>query len=151
MPDLFEAATERERVTRMTSIAAYDDIKPKSGTLRDRCIAALTGNPSTADEVAALLGKSVLSIRPRFTELSERNIIVETGEERANRSGKLAMVWRLNPRELWRAPRDRMTPAERISALEALVESGLKIITASPPTPEASRFVREYEVYQRSK
>jgi predicted ArsR family transcriptional regulator len=47
----------------------------------------------TADECADTIGMSVLSIRPRFTELHRRGAIEETGELRHNRSGRRAKVW----------------------------------------------------------
>jgi DNA-directed RNA polymerase specialized sigma24 family protein len=50
----------------------------------------------TADEVAARVGRSVLSVRPRVTELAhaERPWIARTGERRRNESGHSAAVWR---------------------------------------------------------
>mgnify|MGYP000322982922 CR=1 FL=1 len=46
----------------------------------------------TADECAAVLGESVLSIRPRFSELLGAGLIRETGQRRRNASGKMADV-----------------------------------------------------------
>lgn len=50
----------------------------------------------TADECAARLGRSVLSVRPRLSELAnaERPWIARTGERRKNESGHSAAVWR---------------------------------------------------------
>lgn len=50
----------------------------------------------TADEAAARVGRSVLSVRPRVTELAraERPWIARTGERRMNQSGHSAAVWR---------------------------------------------------------
>lgn len=48
----------------------------------------------TADEVAGRLGKRVLAIRPRVSELGKLEKIVRTGERRANESGLKADVWR---------------------------------------------------------
>ena len=50
--------------------------------------------PMTADECAVRLGKSLLSIRPRFSELHAMRLIVDTGDRRRNVSGKSATVWR---------------------------------------------------------
>lgn len=62
--------------------------------LRERVFRALVERGSmTADECADHLGQSILSIRPRFTELSRLGIIADTGERRANRSGRMAVVW----------------------------------------------------------
>jgi len=49
----------------------------------------------TADECAQQLGLSILSIRPRFSELRALGVIVDTGDRHLNRSGKRAMVWSL--------------------------------------------------------
>jgi predicted transcriptional regulator len=51
--------------------------------------------PSTADEVADVLGRSVLYVRPTFSELVSAGLIIKSGERRPNISGKLAAVWRL--------------------------------------------------------
>lgn len=51
--------------------------------------------PMTADEVAAHLGASVLSIRPRFTELLTAGKIRDTGQRRENASGRRAAVWEI--------------------------------------------------------
>lgn len=59
-------------------------------------IAALKSKgPMTADETASAIGASVLSIRPRFTELASGGAIVDTGERRHNESGRRAAVWGL--------------------------------------------------------
>ncbi|WCT75012.1 hypothetical protein PQ455_07290 [Sphingomonas naphthae] len=50
-------------------------------------------NGLTADQVAARLGWSILSIRPRVTELGRLGKIRDTGERRRNASGKMAIVW----------------------------------------------------------
>lgn len=49
----------------------------------------------TADEVAERLHLSVLSVRPRVTELSALGKIRDSGERRPNASGRNAIVWRL--------------------------------------------------------
>lgn len=78
-----------------TSIAAAESVKPLVTGLRGRVLKALADNPATADECAAELGKSVLSIRPRLTELSAMGSIVDTGERRPNLSGRSAIVWKV--------------------------------------------------------
>jgi predicted ArsR family transcriptional regulator len=47
------------------------------------------------DECAAALGLSVLSIRPRFTELLKKRLIERTGRRAKNASGKSAHVCRI--------------------------------------------------------
>lgn len=51
--------------------------------------------PRTADEVASALCLSVLSVRPRFSELRRLGRIEDTGERRTNASGRSAAVWRV--------------------------------------------------------
>lgn len=81
-----------------TSIAAAESVKDRAGILREKCLAyvrrwGMTG--STADECAAALNESVLSIRPRFTELRLANRIEDTGTRRPNASGRNAIVWKV--------------------------------------------------------
>lgn len=50
----------------------------------------------TADEIASRLNLSILSIRPRVSELSTVGAIEKTGERRKNESGQTAHVWRVS-------------------------------------------------------
>ena len=52
------------------------------------------GGPMTPDECASRLHLSVLTVRPRCTELVKSGYLSDTGERRANRSGKKARVLR---------------------------------------------------------
>lgn len=49
----------------------------------------------TADEMAKYLGFSILSVRPRFSELRRLKHICDAGMRRHNLSGRMAVVWRL--------------------------------------------------------
>ena len=49
----------------------------------------------TADEIAAKLGKSILSVRPRVSELHRLGMIEPTGGRGRNESGMTATVWKL--------------------------------------------------------
>ena len=60
------------------------------------CLAGMQGG-ATADEIAAELGASILSIRPRVSELNRLGVIEKTAERRKNASGMTATVWRLAP------------------------------------------------------
>ena len=82
---------------RDTSYADAESIAETAPTLRSMCRAAFaaSGDGLTADEVAEILGHSILSVRPRVTELGRLNLIEDSGERRANQSGKKAIVWRL--------------------------------------------------------
>lgn len=69
-------------------------------TLRERVEAWLTGHEVTADECADALGESILSIRPRLSELRAMGRIEDTGKRRKNVSGNSAVVWRATARKL---------------------------------------------------
>lgn len=78
-----------------TSKAAANDMKENAGTLRSACLNVLATGDYTADEIAEKLDKSILSIRPRITELNVKGRIEKTDLRRENNSGKLAIVWRI--------------------------------------------------------
>jgi predicted ArsR family transcriptional regulator len=77
-----------------TSADAAEAMADKAATLRAAVRAALRVDRLTADECAAVLGHSVLSIRPRVTELFKMGEIEDAGERRKNASGRNAIVWR---------------------------------------------------------
>jgi predicted ArsR family transcriptional regulator len=52
---------------------------------------------ATADEVARDLNLSVLSVRPRVSELKRTGKIKQTGARRKNESGMTATVWQIAP------------------------------------------------------
>ena len=79
---------------RDTSRQAAREVASAAGTLRARVAAALAGEDMTADEAAAVMGKDILSIRPRLSELAAAGRIYDTGLRRPNASGKNAIVWR---------------------------------------------------------
>jgi predicted ArsR family transcriptional regulator len=83
--------------SRGTSSIAARRIAPHAVALRDRVCAFLNENyPAvfTADEVADRLGVSILSVRPRVSELHRSDLIEPTAERRKNKSGMLARCWR---------------------------------------------------------
>lgn len=49
----------------------------------------------TADEVAGCLGWHVTTVRPRITELKQKGILEQTGEERPTPLGMMAYVYRM--------------------------------------------------------
>lgn len=77
-----------------TSKAAAKIVTPKAKTLCEQVYERLQQYSLTADEAAFILGKSVLSIRPRFSQLLAQGKIYDTGRRRKNESGLLAVVWR---------------------------------------------------------
>src|SRR6202035_3462196 len=79
-----------------TSRDAAKFVSDRTGLLRDSVLTMLRLNgPMTADETAHMLHETVLTIRPRFSELLKLEKIERTGERRANASGAKAAVWRV--------------------------------------------------------
>lgn len=76
------------------SNAAGDAIRPRTKTLRDDVLTVLKRGNFTADEIADRMGKSILAVRPRVTELNAAGDIEDTGLRRLNSSGVRATVWR---------------------------------------------------------
>lgn len=92
---LFEAPPARDTDT---SRAAASAIAPSAARLRMMVLGAIrAAGPAglTADEAADRLGLSVLTVRPRVSELGKAGSIVDAGSRRANRSGRKAIVWRV--------------------------------------------------------
>lgn len=65
-----------------------------SKTIRERVLEELRHQPLTPDEAAVRLSLSVLAVRPRFSELAKKGLIIRTGDQRQNASGLKADVWR---------------------------------------------------------
>jgi hypothetical protein len=78
-----------------TSKLAAEESKPEASYLRAACLDCIRRDPATADEVAEWLGRSVLAVRPRLSELVAQGKIEESGKRRRNASGKLASVWKI--------------------------------------------------------
>jgi hypothetical protein len=81
---------------RQTSHDAHDALLCDLPRMRRMVLAAIrsAGEPGlTADEAAAAIGVSVLSTRPRCTELSAEHAIIVSGRRRPNSSGRRAIVW----------------------------------------------------------
>lgn len=94
MTDLFAYPHHPGARDRDTSRAAAASIAPAASTLRDRVLALYERNAGmTADECAGRLGLSILSVRPRVTELARLGRLRDSGARRANGSGRSAIVW----------------------------------------------------------
>ena len=79
-----------------TRLDAHQVIQPRAATLRDKALSALKSyGPMTADEIAGVLGESILAIRPRITELAQKGFIEDTGKREKNVSGRAAAVMRI--------------------------------------------------------
>lgn len=70
--------------------------KIHAARLQRAALRVLQTHPSgmTADEIASELGESILSIRPRVSELKRQGLVEKTRERRRNHSGMSASVWR---------------------------------------------------------
>lgn len=77
-----------------TSRAAATAIASTADTVRASVLAHIKSTASTADETATALNLSVLTVRPRLSELRKAGSIEPTGERRKNASGMSAAVWR---------------------------------------------------------
>jgi hypothetical protein len=78
-----------------TSQLAAHLIAASAKDLRAEVLASFLGcGPGTADEVAQRLGRSILSVRPRCSELLKLCLIQPTGERRPSSTGMSATVWR---------------------------------------------------------
>jgi hypothetical protein len=85
---------------RDTAEAAAKSVSPKAPILRDQVVATLKKyGPHIADDIAILLRRDKLSIRPRCSELASSGIIRDSGQRRKNTSGKNAVVWEIVPKE----------------------------------------------------
>lgn len=64
--------------------------------LQGKCLEMLrTHGPLAADEIAEKLGETILSIRPRVSELGRKKLIEKTDMRHKNISGCSATVWRI--------------------------------------------------------
>jgi hypothetical protein len=82
-----------------TSEQAATAISGTAKTLRDQVLHTIAASPHglTADEVANKLNKSILSVRPRVSELRRQGEIRQTGGRGKNDSGMTANRWTLAP------------------------------------------------------
>jgi hypothetical protein len=83
-----------------TSVAAADSIAPQVTHLRRVVLDAIRAAGAaglTADECAARVDLSPLTVRPRVCELREMLFVIDSGKRRANHSGRNAIVWIATP------------------------------------------------------
>jgi hypothetical protein len=81
-----------------TSIEAADALASRLGPLQSLTldfIARRGAFGATSDECAAGLGIDRGSVQPRTSELSRKELIVDSGLRRPNATGKRAIVWSL--------------------------------------------------------
>jgi predicted ArsR family transcriptional regulator len=70
----------------------------KAAKMREAVLDQIGQYPAgaTADEIARDLNLSVLSVRPRVSELHRNGEIEQTGARRKNESGMTATVWQIS-------------------------------------------------------
>lgn len=102
MTDLFLYPHQPGAQDRDTSREAAAEAAVAAPQLRAKALAVLERSRGlTADEVAGRLGLSILSIRPRITELARLGKVRDSGSRRRNASGRNAIVWApVNPASL---------------------------------------------------
>lgn len=94
MADLFEYPHAPGAQDRDTSSAAAAQIAPVAGAIRARVLDRFERSSGmTADECAGKLGLSILTVRPRVTELARLGKLRDSGQRRLNGSGRPAIVW----------------------------------------------------------
>lgn len=78
---------------------AANAIAGVAGTLRDQVREVIAGSPAgiTADDVAHKLNRSILSVRPRVSELRRLGEIRHSGSRGKNKSGMSASLWVIAP------------------------------------------------------
>ena len=77
-----------------TSKAAAHRFDLKINDMHESVLEALRGTHGmTSDEVATKIGESILTIRPRVTELKRMGLVVDTGSRRKNVSCRSAIVY----------------------------------------------------------
>lgn len=83
-----------------TSIAAAERIEPAAETLRGKALNYLRSvNGATDEQIQQALGLNPSTARPRRVELTEKGLVVESGEARKTSSGRWAVVWKAAPRQ----------------------------------------------------
>ena len=79
-----------------TSLAAAEQIEPKSQTLRRAVLDYLRGcgrDGATDEQIQHALAMNPSTERPRRVELVEGGLVVDGGEVRKTQSGRSAVVW----------------------------------------------------------
>jgi predicted ArsR family transcriptional regulator len=76
-----------------TSLDAAESMRRAAPRLRTLVLKELRRAPGTADELAERVGQTILSIRPRLSELQRLGLARDTGARRPNISGRMAKVF----------------------------------------------------------
>ena len=97
MIDQVEIKKMHHRNAPDTEIAAAHKVAPRvvGRRLQILCGLAQLNKAVTGSEIAENLGLSILSVRPRLTELQELNCIADTEVRRKNEFGNTEIVWQI--------------------------------------------------------
>jgi hypothetical protein len=78
---------------------AAEAMRRTAKTLREQVLREIVATPAglTADQIADRLNRSVLSVRPRVSELNRQGEIRQSGARGRNDSGMSAAVWVVAP------------------------------------------------------
>ncbi|WP_049820098.1 hypothetical protein [Bradyrhizobium japonicum] len=78
-----------------TSAEAAERMAPSAKTLRSDVLRTMirAQRPMTADEIATEMKRSILSVRPRVSELHRLGMVRPTGGRGKNDSGMSAALW----------------------------------------------------------
>lgn len=85
-----------------TSAIAAEKIEPKMGALQRRVLdflEAIYPGGATDDEMMCALKLEGSTLRPRRIELVAKGLVIDRGWRRPTRSGRLATVWAVKPKE----------------------------------------------------
>lgn len=91
--DLFAYPDAPGYKARETSRAAAEAAAPMAMSLRARVYEAIKAKPDTPEGVAKRLREDILAVRPRFSELSARGLIEDSGTRGPSRGGRASIVW----------------------------------------------------------
>ena len=82
--------------TSETSQTAAESVD--TATVRAQVFAVIRQERLTADEIATRLALSILTVRPRVSELRRLALVEDSGTRRRNASGRPAIVWQYQTR-----------------------------------------------------
>lgn len=95
MPEIYSYPDQPGFQNTDTSKAAAESVKSKAPALRKQVLEALCNHVfgATPDTIANELNESILSIRPRITELKLKGLIEDSGRRGKTDMGKASIIW----------------------------------------------------------
>lgn len=82
---------------RDTSLAAAEDSEDKKLTLREQVYQLLlkTTQPLSAEQIASMLERPDVSVKPRLSELSNESRVEDSGKRGKTQWGKSCILWQV--------------------------------------------------------